>query len=111
MSIEDTQKYYAQSEEFTFKSISCDVGVAIEIGYERQSINYSIMRSDPVVAKYFEIYEDHLAILEQAKKILNPNMEQVQRIVDTQKEIGQRYKDFIIVLTEALRMWEAEQTL
>ena len=111
MSIEDTQKYYAQSEEFAFKSISCDVGVAIEIGYERQSINYSIMRSDPVVAKYFEIYEDHLAILEQAKKILNPNMEQVQRIVDTQKEIGQRYKDFIIVLTEALRMWEAEQTL
>lgn len=111
MSIEDTQKYYAESEEFAFKSIVCDVGVAVEIGYERQSINYSIMRSDPVVAKYFEIYEECLAILEQGKKILNPTEQQVQKIVDTQKEINQRYKDFIIVLTEALRMWEAEQIL
>ena len=43
MSIEETQNYYTKDKELTFKNISCDVGVAIEIGYELQSINYSLI--------------------------------------------------------------------
>lgn len=111
LSVEETNKYYAESEEFNFNSIACDVGVAIEIGYELQSINYSIMRDDPVVAKYFEIYKEKKSVIEQGKKIKNPDDEQINKIIDARNEMNQRYNDFILVLTEALRIWEAEQRL
>jgi hypothetical protein len=108
MSIEETQRYYADSEDFVFSSIKCDAGVAIEIGYELQSINYSIMREDPIVAKYYEIYLEQKEILEKAKEILNPTSEQIEKIIETQKNLEKIYNDFIEVLTEVLRVWEAE---
>lgn len=111
MSIEETQRYYADSEDFVFSSIKCDAGVAIEIGYELQSINYSIMREDPIVAKYYEIYLEQKEVLEKAKEILNPTSEQIEKIIETQKNLEKIYNDFIEVLTEVLRVWEAEQKL
>lgn len=111
MDIQETQHYYAQSEEFLFSSIECDVGVAVEVGYELQSTNYSIMRNDPLVAKYYEIYLEYKETLENAKKVDSNSNAAIQKISDAYANIGSAYKDFITVLTEALRIWEAEQIL
>lgn len=111
MSIEETQRYYAESEEFIFNNLSCDVGVAIEVGYELQSANYSIMRNDPIVAKYYQIYLQYKEILQRAKNLLNPTEIQMNQILEAQANIGPAYNEFIHVLTEALRIWEAEQRL
>ena len=111
MDIQETKHYYAQSEEFLFSSIECDVGVAIEIGYELQSTNYSIMRNDPLVAKYYEIYLGYKETLENAKKANSNSNTAIQKISDAYANIGKAYEDFIVVLTEALRIWEAEQIL
>ena len=109
MSIEETQRYYTKDKELTFKNISCDVGVAIEIGYELQSINYSLIRQDPIVAKYYEIYLENKDFLENAKLIQNPTDEQVDKITEVRNKLNSSYDDFIAVLAEALRVWEAEQ--
>ena len=111
MSIEETQHYYAQSEEFVFDSIVCDAGVAIEIGYELQSVNYSIMRNDPVVAEYYAIYLENKQILEKAKSIENLTEDKINEIITAQQNLRTSYLEFIEVLTEALRIWEAEQVL
>ena len=111
MDIQETKHFYADSEEFIFSSIMCDVGVAIEVGYELQSTNYSIMRNDPLVAKYYEIYLKYKETLEKSKQVETQQEEAIQAIIDAYKQIGRAYQDFINVLTEALRIWEAEQIL
>ena len=111
MDIKETQRYYASSEEFVFSSIVCDVGVAIEVGYELQSTNYAIMRNDPLVAKYYEIYLGYKEILEKAKSVNSNQEEAIKEITNAYASISNAYNDFITVLTEALRIWEAEQIL
>lgn len=111
MSIEDTKRFYAKSDDFLFKNLSCDVGVAIEVGYELQSMNYSIMRNDPVVAKYYQMYLEYKDVLDKAKSLKEVTTVKLNRIIAAQKGIGAIYQEFIAVLTEALRVWEAEQRL
>ena len=113
MSIEETQRFYAKSDDFTFANLSCDVGVAIEIGYELQSMNYSIMRNDDVVAKYYQIYLDYKNILDKAKSLKDKELTKarMEQIIAAQKGIEGVYRQFITVLTEALRIWEAERNL
>jgi hypothetical protein len=108
MSIEDTKRFYAKSDDFLFKNLSCDVGVAIEVGYELQSMNYSIMRNDPVVAKYYQMYLEYKDVLDKAKSLKEVTTAKLNRIIAAQKGIGAIYQEFITVLTEALRVWEAE---
>jgi hypothetical protein len=111
MDIQDTQRYAAQSEEFVFSSIVCDVGVAIEVGYELQSTNFSIMRNDEIVAAMYKKYLTYKEILDTSRNATNPNEAKVKEILTAQQSIGPAYQEFITVLAEALRMWEAEQKL
>jgi ClpP class serine protease len=71
-------------------------------------MNYSIMRNDPVVAKYYQMYLEYKDVLDKAKSLKEVTTAKLNRIIAAQKGIGAIYQEFITVLTEALRVWEAE---
>lgn len=107
ISLEEIEKYFIQADDLIFNKIATSCGVAMECGYELQSTNFSLMRTDELVAYYYEIYLDYKQTLEDAKKE-NVTMDKLKAAY---ANMNKAYDDFIGVLTETIRRWEASQEL